>query len=38
MTQEGWQLQDWGDYDFPEDAGGAGRGGGIGADPFATML
>jgi hypothetical protein len=32
-----WQLLDWDDYDFPEDAGGAG-GGGTAADPFATML
>ncbi len=29
-----WQLLDQYDYDFPEDAGGAGGG----ADPFATML
>jgi hypothetical protein len=33
-----WQLRDWDDYDFPEDAGRAGGGGGSGADPFATML
>ena len=32
-----WQLLDWDDYDFPEDAGGAG-GGGSAADPLATML
>ena len=32
-----WQLQDWDDYYFPEDAGGVG-GGGSGADPFATIL
>jgi hypothetical protein len=32
-----WQLRDWDDYDFPEDAGGAG-GGGSAADAFATML
>ena len=32
-----WLLVDWDDYDFPEDAGGAG-GGGSAADPFATML
>ena len=32
-----WQLRDWDDYYFPEDAGGAG-GGGSAADPFATML
>jgi hypothetical protein len=32
-----WQLLDWDDDDFPEDAGGAG-GGGSRADPFATML
>jgi hypothetical protein len=31
------ELQDWDDYDFPEDAGGVG-GGGSGADPFTTML
>ena len=32
-----WQLLDWDDYDFPEDAGGAG-GGGCAADPLAAML
>jgi hypothetical protein len=32
-----WLLLDWDDYDFPEDAGGAG-GRGSAADPFATML
>jgi hypothetical protein len=35
-----WQLRDWDDYDFPGHAGEAGGGhsGGIGADPFASML
>ena len=32
-----WQLLDWDDYYFPEDAGGAG-GGGCAADPLAAML
>jgi hypothetical protein len=32
-----WQLRDWDDYNFPEDAGGVG-GGGSAADPLATML
>jgi hypothetical protein len=31
-----WQLRDWDDYYFSEDAGGAG-GGGSGADPFAHI-
>jgi hypothetical protein len=34
-----WLPLDWDDYDFPEDAGGAGGGGSLSAaDPFATML
>jgi hypothetical protein len=32
-----WQLRDWDDYYFPEDAGGVG-GEGSGADPFATWI
>ena len=33
-----WQLLEWDDYYFPEDADGVGGGCSSGADPFATML